>query len=148
MANTERSFRSRRHWRSLVLLAAMMATPAVVLPQSARGGSPARIFEPVLTLRGPGSQIGATFRNVETGSTAPDRGAVVIEVQAKSPAAAGGLRAGDLVTEFDGNRVSNARALSRLVAETAPGRTVDVTVTRDGRVRTLKVTPTLGRLPG
>jgi serine protease Do len=52
------------------------------------------------------------------------------------------------VTDFDGIRVSNARDLSRLIAETPPGRTVDVTVVRDGRVRTLKVTPTLGRLPG
>jgi serine protease Do len=50
------------------------------------------------------------------------------------------------VTEFDGNRVSNARALIRLVAETPPGRTVDVTVLRDGRARTLSVTPTLGRV--
>jgi S1-C subfamily serine protease len=122
----------------------MLGMPASALSQSA-GGSPARIFEPVLTLRGPGSQIGATFRNVEPGSTVPGRGAVVIEVQAKSPAAMGGLRTGDLVTEFDGIGVSDARALSRLVADTPPGHTVDVTVRRDGRVRTLKLTPTLGR---
>src|SRR5688500_15666157 len=107
MANAERSFRSRRNVSSLVLLATMLATPVGARPQVDS-----------LTLRGPGSQIGATFRNVETGSTVPDRGAVVIEVQAKSPAAAAGLRAGDLVTGFDGIRVSNARALSRLVAET------------------------------
>jgi S1-C subfamily serine protease len=83
----------------------------------------------------------------------------VLEVQAKSSAAAAGLRAGatihltvkgepDLVTESDGIGVRNARALSRLIADTPPGRTVDVTVRRDGRVRTFKVTPTLGRVLG
>jgi serine protease Do len=98
-------------------------------------------------LRGPGSQIGATFRNLQTESTGRrDQGAMVVDVQAKSPAAAAGIRSGDLVTEFDGIGVRSSRDLIRLIAETPPGRTVSVTVMRDGRVRIYKVAPTLGRV--
>jgi serine protease Do len=68
---------------------------------------------------------------------------MVTEVRAKSPAAMAGIRAGDRVTEFDGLSVRSSRDLSRLVAETPPGRAVDVSIVRNGRVRTLKVVPTL-----
>jgi serine protease Do len=66
-------------------------------------------------------------------------------VQVKSPAATSGIRIGDLVTVFDGLDVRNSRDLSRLVSETPPGRTVNVTIVRDGRARTVKVTPAPGR---
>ena len=121
---------------AVLALAALFATPAGARQQ----------FD-LLTLRGAGSQIGATFRNVQTESTARrDQGAIVVEVQASRPAAAAGIRAGDLVTEFDGIGVRSSRDLIRLIAETPPGRTVSVSVVRDGRVRILKVAPTLGRL--
>ena len=120
----------------VLALATILATPAGAQTQ----------FD-LLTLRGAGSQIGATFRNVQIESTARrDQGAMVIEVRASSPAAAAGIRAGDLVTEFDAIGVRNSRDLIRLIAETPPGRTVSVTVAREGRVRILKVAPTLGRL--
>jgi serine protease Do len=99
-----------------------------------------------LTLRGPGAQIGATFRDPVTDSL-PRRGggAVVVQVQDKSPAAASGMRAGDVVTVFDGLDVRNSKDLNRLVAETPPGRTVNVILLRDGKPRALKVTPVPGR---
>ncbi len=111
-----------------LLVAALLATQAGPAAQD------------VLTLRGPGSQVGATFRNVTT-TPAGDVAAVVVDVRAKSPAALAGLREGDRVTRFDGLTVRGARDLSRLVAETPPGRTVDVAVTRDGRMLVLKMTP-------
>jgi S1-C subfamily serine protease len=130
--------RSPRNLRvsSVLVLAAILAAPAGAQQQ-----------RDLLTLRGPGSQIGATFRNVQaTSSASPDGGAMVVEVQPKGPAATAGIRAGDLVTEFDGIEVRNSRGLIQLIGETPPGRTVSVTVMRDGRARFFKVAPTLGRL--
>ena len=114
-------------------LAACLATPAGVQSQD------------ILTLRGPGSRIGATFRNQGPESTASvRRGAVVVEVQAKSPAETAGIRSKDLVTEFDGISVGDSRHLMKLIAETPPGRQVSVTLVRDGRTRVFKVTPVVG----
>jgi S1-C subfamily serine protease len=98
-----------------------------------------------MTLRGPASQVGATFRDLRGELTQGDTGARVVAIEAKGPAATAGIRTGDIVTEFDGVSVRNARALTRLVGETPPGRAVSVTVARDGRVRLFRVTPTLGQ---
>ena len=116
-------------------------TLAVLLPGAARAGQ-----QPLLMLRAPGAQIGATFRDASTEPGARrDRGAVVADVQANSPAGASGLRAGDLVTVFDGVDVRDARDLNRLVAETPPGRVVSITIIREGRARMFKVAPVPGR---
>jgi len=120
---------------STLVLATLLTTPAGANPQG-----------DLLTLRGAASQIGATFRNVSPTSSASAGGVSVVEVQPKGPADTAGIRAGDLVTEFDGIGVRSSRDLIRLVGETPPGRTVTVTVTRDGRVHMLKVTPILGRV--
>jgi len=73
---------------------------------------------------------------------------VVSTVQSDSPAATAGIRAGDRVAEFDGVGVRDTRHLTQLVAETPPGRTVNLTVVRDGRTRVLRVTPMLERSGG
>ena len=118
----------------ILALAAVFTAPVGAAPQG------------LLTLRGPGAQIGATFRDPSAGST-PRRagGAVVILIAEGSPAAMSGIRAGDLVTVFDDLEVRNSKDLSRLVAETPPGRTVNVTIIREGRPRVLEVTPVLER---
>ena len=58
-----------------------------------------------------------------------------------SPAAKAGLREGDVVVEFDGERVRSARQLTRLVQETPDGRAVKMTVTRGDARQTVEVTP-------
>src|SRR5690606_24015765 len=65
----------------------------------------------------------------------------VERVQEGSPAAKAGLKTGDVITEFDGERVRSARHLARLVGETPPGRDVSVTVRRGGDTVTLSVSP-------
>jgi S1-C subfamily serine protease len=100
----------------------------------------------VLTLRGPGAHIGATFRDPTTApASGRAGGALLVEVQEKSPAAMSGMRPGDLVTVFDGIGVRDSRDLRKLIAETPPGRTVSVTIVRDGRARIVKVAPVPGR---
>jgi serine protease Do len=68
-------------------------------------------------------------------------GALVGEVHDDTPAAAAGLKAGDVIVEFDGERVRSARQLTRLVQETPSGRPVQAVVLRDGQRVTLTVRP-------
>jgi serine protease Do len=81
-----------------------------------------------------------------------DRGVVIAEAQDGSPAAKGGLEKGDAVTEFDGERVVGMVQFQRLVRETPPGRTVQLSIWRDGRSRKLSVemgsAPVAAGLPG
>ncbi len=73
------------------------------------------------------------------------RGALVSSVDEGSPAAAAGLRPGDVILEFDGEKIEKLRDLTRAVAEAGPGRTATLRVLRQGRETTL--TAELGRMP-
>jgi serine protease Do len=74
-----------------------------------------------------------------------DYGVLVGDVVKGGPAAAGGLKSGDIIMEIDGQRVNDAPHLRNRVAETPPGSRVTMTVWRDGKQQTLEVT--LQRLP-
>jgi hypothetical protein len=67
-------------------------------------------------------------------------GAVVVQsVLAKSPAEAAGLKAGDRVTDFQGQEVRTAGDVHRLAEKLAPGETVQLTVQRDNGTVTVHV---------
>ena len=74
----------------------------------------------------------------------PARGALVAGVDDKGPAKPAGIEPGDVVVKFDGKDVKDPKDLSRVVADTAVGKEVDVIVIRKGQEQTKKVT--LGRL--
>ena len=59
-------------------------------------------------------------------------GALVASVDPSGPAAAAGLKAGDVILEVDGERVVEMRRLPRMIAERDPGRTVRLKLWRDG----------------
>jgi serine protease Do len=88
-------------------------------------------------------EIGVSIRDQD--AVAAGAGAVVDDVRQDSPAARAGIKAGDVVVEFDGERVRSARHLSRLVEETASGHTVKLAVMREGKRVDLSVTPEEGR---
>jgi serine protease Do len=69
-----------------------------------------------------------------------DRGALIRSVEANSPAERAGLKANDVIVLYNKQDVVGAKQLTRLVSETPVGRTVDVTVRRENRDQTLKVT--------
>lgn len=71
-------------------------------------------------------------------------GALISSVVDASPAATAGVKAGDIITAFEGHEVTNSRTLPRLVAEAEVGKTVKVTLWRDGAAR--DVTVALGQL--
>ena len=70
------------------------------------------------------------------------KGALVTDVP-DGPAKEAGILQGDVILNFDGAEVADTRGLVRQVGNTAVGKTVRVTVFRDGKTVTLKVT--LGR---
>jgi serine protease Do len=67
-------------------------------------------------------------------------GALVAEVTAGGPAAAGGIEQGDVILKFDGANVVQMRDLPRMVAATPVEKAVRVVVFRKGKTQTLKVT--------
>lgn len=93
--------------------------------------------------QGPGSEIGASVRELRSEEVSAQRpaGVYVQDVRPDSPASGAGLRAGDIVVEFDGERVRSVRQFTRLVRETPPGRPVKMAVARGTAQQTLEVTP-------
>ena len=87
------------------------------------------------------SEIGVSVRDVEDAADDPAEGAVVTDVRADGPAEAAGIEPGDVIVEFDGERVRGARQLARLVDETPVGRTAPLRVLRNGSPTPLSVTP-------
>jgi S1-C subfamily serine protease len=73
------------------------------------------------------------------GASAPD-GVVVEHVQPDSPAAAAGIRAGDVVERLCGKAVRSMDDVSTILAAQAPGDVVDVEVRSGGIARGLKAT--------
>jgi serine protease Do len=91
-----------------------------------------------IRLDGRGSQIGVIVSDPE----GPGAGGVRVDgVDEDSPAAKAGVKEGDVVVEFDGERVRSARQLTRLVQETPEGRSVKMTVTRGAARQTVDITP-------
>ncbi|KJC52944.1 serine protease [Bradyrhizobium sp. LTSP885] len=80
----------------------------------------------------------------ESLSIKPARGALVAGIDDKGPAKPAGIEPGDVVVKFDGKDVKDPKDLSRIVADTAVGKEVEVVIIRKGNEETHKVT--LGRL--
>lgn len=95
----------------------------------------------VIRLDGRGSQIGVLVSDPE----GADEGVRIDRVDEGSPAEKAGVKEGDRVVNFDGERVRSTRQLTRLVQETPSGRTVKMTVQRGSDRRTLDITPEADR---
>lgn len=67
------------------------------------------------------------------------RGALIADVEPDGPAAAAGLRRGDVVTTFAGKPVTDGRALSRAVAEVTTDQPIATTIRREGRRATVRL---------
>ncbi|MBP6823883.1 MAG: Do family serine endopeptidase [Acidobacteria bacterium] len=65
------------------------------------------------------------------------KGAFVQNVSPDSPAAQAGVKRGDVITEFQGQRIEDSDQLRTLTSQTAPGTSVKFKVWRDGSEREL-----------
>lgn len=74
-----------------------------------------------------------------------DKGAAIMDVQAGTPAAAAGLKVGDVVVTFGGKPVATAAGLTELVTRTSPGARVKVGIVRDGKSSNVDIV--VGALP-
>ena len=144
------------------LLAASLGVVAAVVPTAAGQSAQGDVKPPTATekkeddeprrevrrhvevLGGQDVRIGIGIRDLEDDQARTSTGAVVTGVREDSPAEKAGIKEGDVIVEFDGEKVRSARQLSRLVAETVPGRQVQAVVQRDGRRVDLQVTPEAG----
>jgi serine protease Do len=98
----------------------------------------------VFVLDGRGSQLGVMVSDLDAKATTG--GVKIDEVNPDSPAEKAGIKAGDVVVEFDGERVRSARQFTRLVQETPEGRSVSIGLLRDGKKQTVNATPESGRM--
>lgn len=130
-------------------------------PQGERGAVSIGFAIPAPTVRDVVEQLLETgsvehaFLGIQPGTLTPElaqrfgfdrsSGVVVMAVVAGSPAAAAGLRPGDLLVELDGEALETAEDLLAALRDREPGDQVDLTVVREGREASVDVT--LGDVP-
>ena len=103
-----------------------------------------------------GGKVSRAFLGVMIQPVTPDiakvfklakaEGALISDLTPNSPAERAGLKAGDIVTKVDDRSVLDSRALQLMIGEMVPGRTIRLTVVRDGNERPYSIT--LGEQPG
>ena len=133
-----------RYWSFAGLLAAGVAAAVSVAvaqgPAPRPGDTPERgARRSMMMLDGRGSRLGVMVQDLDSADKAS--GVRIDSVDSGSAAEKAGIRAGDIVVEYDGERVRSTRQFTRLVQETAEGRSVAMAVMRDGKRQTLTATP-------
>jgi serine protease Do len=123
-------------WGALAaLLTAATGAPAPLLAQERAARAP------VFAIAG-GAQIGVAVEDLEEADAKQMKGGVRVEtVTPDGPADKAGIKAGDTITEFDGERVRSTMQFSRLVRETPPGRQIQVALARGGQRLNVTVSP-------
>jgi serine protease Do len=138
-------------WKTAALVAALLSAgglgaafaPMVHGQTAIRARTAPRAFQ---MLTGRGGQIGVSIRDVDedvakTNKMPSPAGVVIEDVTEDSPAEKAGLKKGDVVVEFDGERIRSVKQFTRLVQETPAGRKVQAAVMRDGRKVDVTVEP-------
>jgi serine protease Do len=131
---------------SFALIAGTALTPAVVPAQSTFG--PNAFLGPELRLGG--SYLGVGFIDVDADRAnrlklGDPRGVEITKVEEGSPAAAAGLKTGDVLLSYNGENILGAQQLVRMVQETPQGRKVRIQYWREGKTQSTVVT--LGEVP-
>jgi serine protease Do len=85
-----------------------------------------------------------TASNVKELKLPGERGVVIGKVLDDSPAAKAGLKDNDVITEINGQRVEGATQFRRMIREIPAGRSVQLTVWRNGRSES--ITTKLGKM--
>jgi serine protease Do len=93
----------------------------------------------------PNTYIGVAFQEVDAERAkalklGEERGVEVTIVKQGSPAEKAGLAKGDVLLEYNSQRIEGSDSFMRFVKETPPGRVVKLTVSRGGQTRVVPVT--------
>jgi S1-C subfamily serine protease len=130
---------------TIAALAAVLAVAVAVAVMTVRPA--AAQVQPRVIVQGAGTaSIGVTIRDVTLDDASKARlsapaGVYVESVREGSPAARAGFQAGDIVVDFDGERVRSASHFTRLVQESVVDRQVAAVVVRGTSKQTLNVAP-------
>ncbi|HEX8286582.1 MAG TPA: PDZ domain-containing protein [Pyrinomonadaceae bacterium] len=134
---------------SVFILLSAAAVFSVYAQQSPEAKEPAeRTFQRFYFNNDDGGYLGVqtqdvTKENFSRFGLREVRGVAVEKVMENSPAAQAGLQANDVIVRFNGEEVTSARKLSRLISEVAPDHQVRLTVLRGGSER--EIVATLGK---
>jgi serine protease Do len=125
-------------WVAGVLTQALVAEPPAQAPHAHSAG------QRVVLSPGP-SYLGVAVVEIPADRAKElhlkdERGVEVTCVDEGSPAAKAGLKPGDVVLEYNGERVEGGEQFIRLVRETPPGRVAKLVVWRNGANQTLSAT--------
>jgi serine protease Do len=136
-----RSILSKSNLASLVASAALLLVPASMPIVAQQPPSPPAFREGQIPETG---WLGVSIEEISQQKAQELKlpglyGVLVMEVGADSPAAKAGLKNGDVITDYDAQRVEGVIEFRRLVRETPPGRTAKLTVWREARSQTLSV---------
>lgn len=139
--------------KTLVLLACLTVLGAAAPARAARPAPPPPAAAPeaptpphdhMIFISSGGSWLGITIADITDERARElklkeESGVEIKAVMPGSPAEEAGLKAEDVILEYQGARVEGAMQLTRMVRETPPGRTVTLAVVHDGETRTAKV---------
>ncbi len=119
-------------------------TAAQVTPRTAQEEDGWRVLQRL----GVNSYLGVNVADVDTERVKElklkeERGVEIKRVEPDSPAEKAGLKTGDVVLEYNGQRVEGTESFVRMVRETPAGRSARMVVSREGGQVTL--TATIGR---
>jgi serine protease Do len=112
------------------------------LPEPPQPPSPPQVHELSVNPFGGGTYLGVYLAEIDPNRAKElklkeDYGVEITRVDENSPAEKAGLKAGDVVLEYNGERVEGIEQFGRLVRETPPGREVKLTIGRDGKTQKL-----------
>ena len=126
---------------TVVCIAAATMMAPVAMAQRARRAEIVSIQRPGTSYLGIGALEVSPDRAKEL-KLKEDRGVEVNHVEDDSPAAKAGIKEGDVVLEYNGEKVEGIEQFVRLVRETPPGREVKMSVWRNGA--RVNLTATIG----
>jgi serine protease Do len=112
------------------------------VPQPPQPPQPPQVHELSGNPFGGGTYLGVNLAEIDANRARElklkeDYGVEITRVEENSPAEKSGLKSGDVVLEYNGERVEGMEQFGRLVRETPPGRDVKLTVSRDGKTQKL-----------
>lgn len=130
-----------------------IAAFAVVLSaaDAAQAFEPFEPFEPfpepdrvIALTKGSGSYLGISVVEIDAErakalNLKEERGVEITRVEDDTPASKGGLKVGDVVLEYNGQRVEGVAQFIRMVQETPVGREVKLSISRSGAPQTIAV---------
>lgn len=136
--------------RSFLAISALGLLPAIAQDSPAPPAPPAP--PQVITLKASGSFLGVGVREVDSERARilklpGEYGVEITKVDESSPAEKAGLKVGDVVQSYNGQRVEGTEQFVRLVRETPVGRTAQLGVVRNGSQQTISATIAARKAP-